>query len=129
MKPYCVIKTDESPEHEDFTIELVRVPATARGAKTAVLEKWALLSGFRKNHPGKTITGYGSSSCALCELYLHLHCDGCPISQYTGYTHCKHTPFDSFNMNAAISGDSRRFTAASKRMLAFLEKVFNGVEE
>lgn len=32
--------------------------------------------------------------CALCEQYYHNNCDGCPVSERTGVSRCRRTPYE-----------------------------------
>ena len=67
----------------------------------------------------------GSSSCALCHLFLHLGggCGGCPVREHTGSPYCIGTPWQQAQIEHYESRDercSREFTVAAKKEADFL---------
>lgn len=38
----------------------------------------------------------GPDNCPLCRRYWHKDCEGCPVSQKSGFSSCYETPYDSW---------------------------------
>lgn len=66
--------------------------------------------------------GIGSSSCALCELYLQNICEGCPVAAFTGEPGCVDTPHRSAAY-AASTIFRPDFRGAAREELDFLEML------
>lgn len=75
----------------------------------------------------------GSSTCALCTLYLNNHCIGCPVFEVAS-CFCENTPYvEAWNAHARWSahphevskGDA--FRAAALAEAEFLEELLEGV--
>jgi len=61
----------------------------------------------------------GLSGCALCQMFFknnfkNNYCDGCPISNFTGFSHCEGSPYRSLNHFNSDKNDPRFKKAAAK---------------
>lgn len=84
------------------------------------IQHWERLSSGNRQ-PGE---GVGSNDCALCLNYFKQGCNGCPVSQKTGATLCRKTPYaetqrHKYNLN------SPEFKEAAKEELEFLKSLRN----
>lgn len=79
----------------------------------------------------------GSEDCALCELYLDLQCEGCPVYKQTMETNCSNSPYVDFAVHRHLyHGDTfgpaecdecRRLARAEREFLtALLQEEPNG---
>jgi len=78
----------------------------------------------------------GASNCPACWVYMFSwrakhHCEGCPVSRYTGQSSCNGTPWYEMRDRLRLSlhgygGDKRKYSKAAdsvRREYAFLVRV------
>ena len=83
----------------------------------------------------------GSDNCALCREYFDDNCEGCPVAEATGDTHCYDSPYDAWRdleppdvEVKTEAGSSERFSrplsekafAAARGELEFLKALHEG---
>ena len=74
------------------TFSSKQIPSTYWEAVNKSLNKWRLISiGFLPDDDIET--------CGLCNLYIDLDCEGCPIFEATGLPYCEETPFIKWALN------------------------------
>ena len=65
--------------------------------------------------------------CALCNEYIEIHCDGCPIQAATGKPFCVGTPYVAA-AKAWDDVDREEFNLAAKAEVEFLQKLKTDLE-
>ena len=64
----------------------------------------------------------GPHGCALCQLFLHSDCVGCPIAERTKYTFCEGSPYFAASRAFCIGSDSK-WQAAAEAEIQFLTSL------
>lgn len=89
-------------------------PKSPERALTASIQKWRHLANMREL-TGLTVDG-GTDTCALCQLFYHRDCKGCPVMWKTGLPACDGSPYMRF-VKARNAPEKRQ---AAKKELTFL---------
>lgn len=97
-------------------------PAQRAAALEGSIAKWRAIV-------ERTGKDEGSENCPLCQTYWSrsFSCEGCPVSERTGMSMCRGTPYLEYcneaNMEQKGRGDPDETDVAARAMLAFLESL------
>jgi len=68
--------------------------------------------------------------CALCQMFNHGGCIGCPVAERTGLSGCGSTPFLLASIAWIDFGpDSAKFRKAAAKEVAFLESLLDDIRQ
>ena len=103
----------------------------AKDALEASIEVWE-----EKLTQGPWDRQFGTLACPLCRVYYnrYLHCEGCPIMEFTGVGGCEKTPYHNAtqaNHRARSAGTKESYAAAATAIQAeidFLKSLREDVE-
>ena len=93
----------------------------SRKALLASIEHWKRLEAC-ETIDAVDEEGTCAEHCALCGLYFHKDCAGCPVFKHTGQTCCEGTPYYDADM-ALYSDDMDSFREHATEMRRFLEEL------
>lgn len=108
-------------------LPIVTVDRVQERALVGSITHWVRMrDGTRKSNEWIT-----SESCMCCrEFRCGRHCEGCPISQFSGTDMCNHTPWQNACDSITVYGiDSPEFHAAAAKEVEFLRGVLRWVRE
>jgi len=76
--------------HKLAHVKLVNV--MSRRALKASIAHWYRISACKTKEELRR-EGYYGEDCALCRMFIIERCQGCPVSQATGQSNCKKSPY------------------------------------
>jgi hypothetical protein len=101
-------------------------PASQEEALEMSIAKWETIVDHIEL-TGELIYDGEADTCALCEMYYEhvkwpVCCEGCPVAEHTGYSHCRKTPFSAYQ-RALEKDDVEAGLEAARKELEFLKSL------